>query len=141
MTEADRKIDAFRLLYGAVTLPFGGVLGALLANVGTQRTVAGVSEVPVGTAMMLGFSLIALFAFFAAVPVACEGIIRRRLPPGRFSVPLIVLVLVWCTAIMPTEQFGISYRIWLSVISAWLVCCLALCWLCHSANIKKSMLR
>lgn len=137
-TDRQRKVDAFRLLYGAVTLPFGAALGVMLTNLGTGL---GERMLSAGDTLLLAFGLSAFGLFFAAMSLVCEAIIRERLRLSVLNVTVIAVAGFLCVVRMPVEVLGINFRLWLSVMGAWIGCCLILCALCRFMDIKKSVFR
>lgn len=140
MTDYGRRVESFWILFSAVTIPYSGILGDLLDGF-SDRVPGRGGDIGGGEALYLTFYLSGLIVFFAAVPMVCLSVVRRW-RPGSFEASWLgVAILATCVWLLPALEFGMPANLWRASTGAWLVCCLALAWLCRTMDIKKSIFR
>ena len=140
MTDNRRRVESFWILFGAVTIPYSGVLGDLLDGFSDRVSRRG-GDIGGGEALYLTFCLIGLIIFFAAVPLVCLSVVRRWRPGRSEASWLGVAALIVCVWLLPTLEFGMPANLWRASTGAWLICCLTLAWLCRNMDIKKSIFK
>lgn len=138
--ERDRKTEAFMIGFGAISIPFSAILGALLAGVGI-KFLGKQGDLALEQAVQLYFNILMLCAFYLIVSVVCIAIVRRWDQGAWLKIGLSLAVLAAVVALIPSNDVGISRMMWLTISAAWMTCCLAYSFLCRSMKINESFVR